>query len=120
MEPFVERLINEHKLLVLRINELNDFIHSDEIYNTNKVEFANMCIQLKGMRMYEEALRARLVNHGIVFENDTYFKPVDTTYAPPKECCKECSEHQFGSDFDVDSEHISHDGEVEPKSNKNG
>ena len=123
MEAFVERMIDEHKVLFNRIKTLEAFIYSDKSDKINRVEFANMCIQLKAMRIYEEALRARLVNHGIIFENDTYFKPVDGTYVPPKGCCEECSEecfeHQCGSDFDADTEHISHSGEIEPNSNNN-
>lgn len=107
MEAFVKRMIDEHKMLVLRINDLNDFVYSEKSDNIHKAEFANMCIQLKAMRVYEEALRARLVNHGVVFESDTYYQPVDATYIPPKGYCEECSDTPVAhSDFDEDTERI--------------
>lgn len=78
MENFVRRMIDEHAELKTRISKLEKFIYSDKSDNVNKVDFANMCIQLKAMRMYESALGARLVNQNIVFEDSQYYERVAT------------------------------------------
>ena len=78
MVDFVNRMIEEHSQLVVRIQKLHEYIYSDKSNNDNKVEFANKCIQLSAMKKYEEALRARLENQGIFFENGQYFKHVAT------------------------------------------
>ena len=69
-------MIEEHSELVVRIQKLHDYIYSDKSNADNKVEFANKCIQLTAMKRYEKALRARLENAGIVFENGEYFEHV--------------------------------------------
>lgn len=113
MEEFVKRMIDEHKVLIDRINKLETFIYSEQSNKVNKVEFANMCVQLKGMRMYEEALRARLANHGVVFENCIYYKPVDATYIP-RECCGQCENPPVASsDFDAEKEDDASSEEVD-------
>ena len=76
MLDFVKRMIEEHSQLVVRIQKLDEYIYSDKSNNDNKVEFANKCIQLAAMKKYEEALRARLENQGIFFENGQYFEHV--------------------------------------------
>ena len=76
MLDFVKRMIDEHSQLVIRIQKLHDWIYSDKSNADNKVEFANKCIQLAAMKKYEEALRARFENAGIVFENGEYFERV--------------------------------------------
>ena len=76
MEKYQKRMIEEHSGLVVRIQKLHDYIYSDKSNEDNKVEFANKCIQLAAMKKYEEALRARLENAGIVFENGEYFEHV--------------------------------------------
>lgn len=75
MEAFVERMIEEHKTLVERLRKLENFIYSNpKSKELNRADFANMCIQLKAMRVYEEALAARLGNLGIcVTEEGEYF-----------------------------------------------
>ena len=78
MVDFVNRMIEEHSQLVVRIQKLHEYIYSDKSNNDNKVEFANKCIQLSAMKKYEEALRARLENQGIFFENGQYFELVTT------------------------------------------
>ena len=76
MENFVKEMIDEHKVLVLRINTLANNIYIDN--NDDKVEFANKSIQLSAMRKYEEALRARLENRNItITETGEYFEKVD-------------------------------------------
>ena len=76
MLDFVKRMIDEHSQLVVRIQKLHEYIYSDKSDKDNKVEFANKCIQLSAMKKYEEALRARLENADIVFENGEYFEHV--------------------------------------------
>ena len=76
MVDFVKRMIDEHSQLVIRTQKLHEYIYSDKSDKDNKVEFANKCIQLAAMKKYEEALRARLENQGVFFENGQYFERV--------------------------------------------
>ena len=76
MEDFQKRMVEEHAQLVGRICSLNAYIYSKQSDNDCKVEFANKCIQLAAMKKYEEALKARLENAGILFENDNYFEHI--------------------------------------------
>ena len=76
MLDFVKRMVDEHSQLFIRIQKLHEYIYSDKSDKENKVEFANKCIQLAAMKKYEEALRARFENAGIVFENGEYFERV--------------------------------------------
>ena len=99
MEKYQKEMIEEHSGLVVRIQKLHDYIYSDKSNADNKVEFANKCIQLAAMKKYEEALRARLENAGIVFENGEYFERVasiTSTIIPPIATT--------GSDYDIDEE----------------
>ena len=76
MIDFVKRMIDEHSQLIVRIQGLHEYIYSDKSDKDDKVEFANKCIQLAAMKKYEEALRARLENQGIFFENGKYFEHI--------------------------------------------
>lgn len=76
MEKYQKKMIEEHSGLVIRIQELHNYVYSEQSNADDKVEFANKCIQLAAMKKYEEALRARFVNAGIVFENGEYFEHV--------------------------------------------
>lgn len=76
MKDFVKRMIEEHAQLVVRIQKLSDYVYSDKSDVDEKVEFANKCIQLSAMKKYEEALRARLENQGIVYDVDEYYEKV--------------------------------------------
>ena len=78
MADFINRMIEEHSQLVVRTQKLHDYIYSDKSDKDDKVEFANKCIQLSAMKKYEEALRARLENQGIFFENGQYFEHIAT------------------------------------------
>ena len=69
-------MIDEHSQLVININKLNEYVYSDKSNKDDKVEFANKCLQLSAMKKYEEALRARLENQGIFFENNQYFERI--------------------------------------------
>lgn len=103
MDNYQKALIGEHSNLVVRIQKLRDWIYSDKPIKDDKVEFANKCIQLAAMKKYEEALRARIENIGITFENGNYFErvasinPVITTIMP-----------NTGSDYDTDGEAKQH------------
>ena len=99
MENYQKRMIEEHSELIVRIQKLHDYIYSDKSNADNKVEFANKCIQLAAMKKYEEALRARIENIGITFEDGNYFERVasiNSTIIPPITTT--------GSDYDVDKE----------------
>ena len=76
MLDFVKEMVDEHSQLIIRIQKLHKYIYSDRSNTDDKVEFANKCIQLAAMKKYEEALRARLENQGIFFENGQYFDKV--------------------------------------------
>ena len=76
MNNYQKDLIEEHSNLVVRINVLHNNVYSLASDVDNKVEFANKCIQLAAMKKYEEALRARLENQGVFFENGQYFERV--------------------------------------------
>lgn len=74
MKDFVKRMVDEHAELVVRTTKLHNYVYSDASDNDDKVEFANKCIQLGAMKKYEEALRARLENQGIIFDNGQYLE----------------------------------------------
>uniref|UniRef100_A0AAU8MHG0 Uncharacterized protein n=1 Tax=Geladintestivirus 6 TaxID=3233138 RepID=A0AAU8MHG0_9CAUD len=76
MLDFVQCMVEEHSQLVVRTQVLHEYIYSDKSNDDNKAEFANKCIQLAAMKKYEEALRARLENQGVFFENGQYFERV--------------------------------------------
>lgn len=76
MLDFVKRMVDEHSQLVVRTQKLNEYIYSDKSNKDDKVEFANKCLQLSAMKKYEEALRARLENQGVFFENNQYFERI--------------------------------------------
>jgi len=77
MKDFVKRMIEEHADLQIKIFKLDAFIYSGDAKEICvPEEYANACIQLKAMRNYEDALRARLLNHGIEENNGKYFEQV--------------------------------------------
>lgn len=99
MNNYQKDLIEEHSNLVVRIKVLHNNVYSSASDVDNKVEFANKCIQLAAMKKYEEALRARIENTGITFENGNYFEriaSITSTIIPPI--------NTTGSDYDVDEE----------------
>ena len=85
MVEFVKRMIKEHSELVVRIQKLHNYVYSEKSDKDNKPEFANKCIQLAAMKKYEEALRARLENQGVFFENGQYFERVAQITVPKDE-----------------------------------
>lgn len=76
MNNYQNSLVSEHASLVIRINHLQNYIYSKDSDKDDKVEFANKCIQLASMKKYEEALRARIENTGIIFEDNEYYERV--------------------------------------------
>lgn len=76
MNNYQKALIDEHSQLVVRTQNLHNYIYSEKSNNDHRIEFANKCIQLASMKKYEEALRARMENAGITFENGNYFERV--------------------------------------------
>lgn len=102
MNTYQQELVKEHAELIVKVEKLNDYIYSNKSNQDDKIEFANKCIQLRAMKNYEEALRARLENNNIVFDNGQYFEQVASiskVIVPPT------NEGQ-GSDFDADSKTI--------------
>lgn len=99
MNSYQKALVEEHSNLVVLTQKLHDYVYSDASNNDNRVEFANKCIQLAAMKKYEEALRARMENAGITFENGNYFERISSitsTITPPITTT--------GSDYDIDEE----------------
>ena len=85
MEGYIERMIQEHKELVARIEKLHAWVYGDAYKSVHPSEFANECIQLKAMKVYEEALRARLFNAGVKIANGEYLVAVDTMNDEPED-----------------------------------
>lgn len=77
MEGYIERMIQEHKELVVRIDKLHAWVYGDAYKTVDAVEYANECIQLKAMKVYEEALRARLFNAGVKIAGTEYLIAID-------------------------------------------
>lgn len=100
MNNYQKALIDEHAALAVRTQSLHDYVYSEASKNDDRVEFANKCVQLSAMKKYEEALRARLENTNVVFENGQYFEKVASiqkVIVPP-------ANEGEGSDFDADGE----------------
>lgn len=97
MNNYQKDLIEEHSNLVVRINVLNNNVYGSASDVDNKVEFANKCIQLAAMKKYEEALRARIENTGIMFNNGEYLERVAAI--TPVIC-----DDNTGSDSNADAE----------------
>lgn len=77
MEGYIERMIQEHKELVSRINKLHAWVYGGAHEKVDAAEFANEAIQLRAMKVYEEALRARLINAGVNFVDGEYLISID-------------------------------------------
>lgn len=87
MEKYVARMIQEHTQLVIRIEKLHNCIYNefgrpkpliDNKDMCDVVDYANMCIQLRAMKMYRDALEARLENAGIWYDGEAYREKVAT------------------------------------------
>ena len=77
MEGYIERMIQEHKELVVRIDKLHAWVYGGAHEKVDAAEFANEAIQLRAMKVYEEALRARLFNAGVNFVDGQYLVSID-------------------------------------------
>lgn len=83
MEDYVARMIEEHAQLVTRIEKLYNFIYDEcgrpkTPSNVSIVDYGNMCIQLRAMRTYRDALEARLENAGIWYDGHNYSEKIVT------------------------------------------
>lgn len=77
-KSYLGKMFEEHAQLVRRIERLHNYVYSEKSDKDDKVEFANKAIQLAAMKKYEEALRARLENQGIIIENGAYYHKLAT------------------------------------------
>lgn len=77
MEGYIERMIQEHKELVVHIDKLHSWVYGGAHEKVDAAEFANEAIQLRAMKVYEEALRARLYNAGVNFVDGEYLVSID-------------------------------------------
>lgn len=81
MKDYVAKMIQEHAQLVTRIEKLHNFIYDEYGRPKNPspvsiVDYGNMCIQLRAMKMYRDALEARLENAGIWYDGHGYSEKV--------------------------------------------
>ena len=76
MKGYIE-MIQEHKELVPRIQKLHNWVYGGAHEKVDAAEFANEAIQLKAMKVYEEALRARLYNAGVNYVDGEYLISID-------------------------------------------
>lgn len=98
MKDFIKRMIEEHADLQIKIFKLDEFIYSGKAKEVCSPEdYANACIQLKAMRNYEEALRARLSNNGVIENDGKYHEQVGEIIVIDNETPKDDTE---GSDLD--------------------
>jgi hypothetical protein len=91
MKEHVKVLINEHRDLNNHINKIERFVYncdgtnyllnmnnkSPKAAERNCIEYANLVIQLKGMKMYRDALTARLLNSGVIIKDCHYMTEVE-------------------------------------------
>lgn len=110
MNTYQKKLIKEHSELIVKINKLHNYVYGVESDNDCKIEFANKCIQLAAMKKYEEALRARIENIGITFENGNYFERVASINSVIDTVMPDA-----GNDYDADCEATQH---YDPKNNE--
>lgn len=91
MKEHLKNLIEEHKELNARIEKVEYFVYdydgNNHLLNMNNkspkaakrdcMEYANITIQLRGMKMYRDALTTRLLNAGIIIEDGRYMTEVE-------------------------------------------
>jgi hypothetical protein len=87
----LKNLIEEHKELNARIEKVECFVYdcngTNHLLNMNNkspkaaerdcMEYANLTIQLRGMKMYRDGLTARLLNAGIIIKDGHYMTEVE-------------------------------------------
>lgn len=92
MEKYGKELIKEHKELTIKFAQLFKNFNTTK----DKIEFANRSLQLNAMKNYAKALEARLMNVGIVIdENGDYYNRVNSVNG---DCCST----PVGNDWDED------------------
>lgn len=74
MENFVKRLINEHKYLTEKRNELNNFINSKDSNKVSKKELLLLGAQLVTLDNYINILENRLFEHDVEAKDGLYKK----------------------------------------------
>lgn len=91
MKEHVKALINEHRDLNNHINKIERFVYdcdgTNHLLNMNNkspkaarkdcMEYANLTIQLRGMKMYRDALVCRLLNAGVIIKDGHYMTEVE-------------------------------------------
>lgn len=91
MKEYVKGMIEEHKDLNARIEKLQYFVYDcnadNPLLNMNNksaeeakrdcIEYATLTIQLRGMKMYRDALTARLLNARIIIKDGHYMAEVE-------------------------------------------
>lgn len=103
MTTYQKELIAEHNDLCHKIQKLHTCVYDSIIFEKdNKVEYANKCIQLSAMKKYEEALRCRMENVGIVCDDGEYYTKV-TQDDFKTDVIAVCV---CGSDYDADTNKI--------------
>lgn len=76
MNDLKKELIKEHAELLLKIDKINHQINNALCDNTDKVEYANLCIQVAAMKKYADCIICRLSNMGVVFDGRQWFEKV--------------------------------------------
>lgn len=79
MKTYVKNMVIEHQELCEKINNLHNFVYNEKASEkVNKVDYANMCIQLNAMKTYANALECRINNQGIyIDETGEYVQKVN-------------------------------------------
>ena len=71
MEDFNQRLFEEHKELVTRLEKLTKALHTDGFrQKVGKYQYALMRMQANGMRTYIQALELRMADLDIVYTDN--------------------------------------------------
>ena len=90
MNDFVKNMIIEHKELCEKIDKLNEIVYNEDnsIHKqTNKYDYANMCMQLMSMKNYARALECRLDNQGVYLDSDgDYVEKIKVTTHKIADC----------------------------------
>lgn len=76
MNDLKKELIKEHGELLLKIDKINHQINNALCDNTDKVEYANLCIQAAAMKKYANCLECRLYNMGVIFDGHQWLEKV--------------------------------------------
>ena len=96
----IMNMIEEHKVLTSRIKNVESQIYGVQTLDNpvDSIEYTNLAIQLRGMKIYREGLEARLTNRGIIIDGDNYYENV-TNIEPIH-----CPYYVPRSDYDEDKQ----------------